>query len=100
MQELRITTALMLEISDVKVAASQINTGYTGLSDENNGLNTVRLYLEQHKKIKELLDLYYDLIERDLNDMNEMVTEIIKMDDALTGSYTSFDGRPDPWGIR
>ena len=100
MPEFRIATALMMEISDASVAAGQINAGYTKLSDEDNGLNTVRLYSEQHRKIKELLDLYQQLVEKDLDDMNEMVIDALNMDKSLSNSYVSFDGRTDSWGIK
>lgn len=98
MAEFRVGTALLMSINDARVAASQINAGYTVIADDGvNTLKTANHYLTQHQKVKELLDLYYSLVDRDTRDMDQMIFKAMEMDKSLSGSYVSLDRGLDRW---
>ena len=94
MTEFRIGTAVLMDIQSVSIAGGQVNAGYTKLSDENvNTLKTAESYSKQHLKIKELLDIYQELIKRDVQDISDMVLETMTMDHSLAGTFRSANGR-------
>lgn len=89
MAEFKITEKLSDEIAGVKKTGKKINDDYKKVSSEDvDTLDTAVEYLEQHKRIKKLLELYKELVLKDVKDMKSMVKEVEEMDKSISSSHT------------
>lgn len=87
MAELKINEALCSDIGNLKSSANSINNGYESIpSDDMNSLKTAVCYISQQDKIKALLELYKDLILRDVKDLEDLVKEVKEMDKTISAS--------------
>lgn len=87
MAEFKISEALSQEVSAVGETGKAINEGYQALTSEDvDTLITSKRTVEQHNSIKELLDLYKVLVEKDVNDFVSMINEAKKVDETIAGS--------------
>ncbi len=90
MAEFKISDALTTEISNLNDSGNAINNGYSNVSSDGvNTLTTSMRIIEQHKKIKELLDVYKSLVSKDVSDLNAMVEEAKSMDEAISASQNT-----------
>ena len=88
MAEFKITNALKAEIFATQQSCKLINSDYSDISkDKLDTLNTSVEYISQHKSIKQLLELYRALIEKDIKDMEKMVLEASQMDATIATSH-------------
>lgn len=84
MAEFKLRPALNFEIQVAKMAAEKINENYAAVDDDEvNTLKTSVAIIEQHKKIKGLLELYKQLVKRDMADLSAMADEANRLDDLL-----------------
>lgn len=78
---------LAAEVDNVCGSNDAVNGGYAELSDHDLcTLRTALKTLEQHKKIKLMLTLYQELVDRDCQDLKNMIQEIIEMDENISGN--------------
>lgn len=87
MAEFKINNALRSEVADLKTSCNLINADYESIScDKVSSLKTAVRIINQHDKIKELLDLYKSLIMRDVKDLEDLIKEAEAMDESLSAS--------------
>lgn len=65
-----------------------MNSGYI-MADIGNmsGIETVNKYVKEDEKIKELFELYTELIKKDVRDIKGMVGLYEKTDRAIGGNF-------------
>lgn len=78
---------LNCQLNELKTAANNIETN-TQISDEGvNTLSAGMKYIEQHKRIGELWELYKKLIIKDVIDINHMQQEVSILDRHLSNQF-------------
>lgn len=84
MNEFKITKALSAEVSDIGNSGENINDDYSLIPSIGvDTLQTALGYISQHKEIKGILDLYKDLVSKDVADLKNMIAEIEAMDEKI-----------------
>ena len=87
MAEFKVKNDLKNEISAVEKAEEVINEKYSDISNRDvSTLRTANTYIAQSKEIKSLLDLYKELVKKDVNDLYKMFNEVKAMDEKISGS--------------
>lgn len=82
---IKLNHSIRLDVSVMGSKANALNEGYTVVTaGEISGLETVEKYINEDKKIKELIELYVTLVKKDVNDINEMLEKYTELD-ALLG---------------
>ncbi len=90
MAEFKVSDAITTEISDVNSSGTAINNTYADVSSDGvDTLKTSQKILAQHYSIKELLELYKALVQKDVSDLNAMVTEAQNMDASISSSHNT-----------
>ena len=88
MAEFKINPVLTKEISALREAGRVINDGYTTVSsDDVSTLKTSVSIIDQHSRIKRLLNLYLGLLLRDAQDLDDLVAEAREMDATIALSH-------------
>lgn len=86
MTDFKVHKNLNGEISGLRSAGEAISSEYKSISSsEVKTLKTSMEIIDQHKAIKELLDLYEALVIKDANDMDAYVTTANLMDKSIIG---------------
>lgn len=88
MADFKVTENLDAEISDFYASGFNLNTSPKYVP-EITKMKTAAEYHRQHEAIKALLELYAKLIVKDANDLQKMVEETRRLDEALCSKVSS-----------
>lgn len=89
MAEFKITKALSSEISTLQSDGNAINDGFKATpSDDVSSLSAAMEFIKEQKQIKQMLELYSQLLVKDANDLTEMVKTVEAADQAASKTYS------------
>lgn len=89
MLEFKISNSIIFEAAALKGAGQALNSDYAELSSsELSTLSTSVKYINQHRQLKELIESYAALIEKDASDLLKMQSSTTHMDDYIAGSFS------------
>ena len=81
---LKLNTGIRLNVSAMGKSASDLNGSYKEVAAGNiSGLSTVDKYIDEDKKIKNLIELYARLVNKDANDISSMLGYFGEVDASL-----------------
>lgn len=88
---------LVLQLDALNSAGESINIDVSSItSDGVETLNTSLKYIEQHKQIADLMDLYKQLIAKDAKDIKAMQNAVSQLDVIMSQSFTGSLQSPFP----
>lgn len=84
MAEFKVSDSITPQIADFRKAGNQLNDSYAKTdADGVNTLNAANAYISQQDKLRALLDLYNQLVQKDAKDLDDMVTAAKALDAKL-----------------
>lgn len=89
MAEFKIYSGIKDEINSFESPGSSFTNNSAVSTDGVSTLKTSVKYVNQHKKISKLLDLYRQLLEKDANDLRAVVKETEQIDARI--AHESFN---------
>ncbi len=89
MAEFKISKALSSEIATLKTKGSAINDDFSAATtDDVSSLSAAVAFVKEQKQIKQMLELYSQLLVKDANDLAEMVKTVEAADQAASKTYS------------
>ena len=89
MLEFKISNSIVFEAAALKAAGQALNSDYAELSSGDlSTLVTSVKYINQHRQLKELIESYVALIEKDAEDLRKMQSSSKNIDDYIAGSFS------------
>jgi hypothetical protein len=79
-------TAFIAEVTSLSAAGSSIATD-SNLTHGSEELPTCKGYVDQHKRIIDMISLYRELIQKDASDLTKMGNLISKVDTEISISF-------------
>lgn len=81
---------LALQLNALNLAGEAISVDVSSItSDGVDTLDTSLKYIEQHKQIADLMDLYKQLIAKDAGDIKSMQNAVSQLDIMMSQSFTN-----------
>lgn len=83
----KVTEDFDIDIAELDAAAFNINTNITTV-DNISTMQTAGKYYQQNQDIKNLLDLYVRLLEKEVRDLEQMAKDTRELDQTLVVKIT------------
>lgn len=88
MATFKVTEDFDIDISELNAAEYNINTNLTNVNSITTMQTAFRFY-QQHQAIKTLLDLYAQLLRKEVTDLTNMANDAKDLDEALVVRLTN-----------
>lgn len=90
MSEFKINSDFTTEVEDLGISAGALNLFYYDIElPEVNTLNTANKIIAQNRAIKEVIELYKELLNKDVGDVKAFIAEAEKLDDSTAMKFSS-----------
>ena len=90
MSEFKINSGFTDEVGKLETSANSLNESYYDIElAEVNTLETANKIIAQSKEIKKVIELYKELLNKDILDVRTFIAESEKLDDIAAKKFVS-----------